>query len=109
MSLKPVPQNTAKIEREEISDHPAEEFATRSLINAGQNLAPYGFEYQGSVATHFYREKKGILETGKETYAFINQTHDLAKVQEGQADAGLKELRRTMMQAYGREAPRERK
>lgn len=89
--------NKADIKRDNLTDHPSKSFATVGLTNAGKALKPFQFEYQGSVAIHFYKIE------GRDEYAFIVQQVGLPKIPEGQADVGFKEMKRTMMSVYGRE------
>lgn len=89
--------NRAQIKRDDITDHPARSFAIVGLTNAGKALKPFQFEYQASICLHFYKIP------GRDDFAFIFQQAGLPGIQEGQADAGLKELRKQLMAYYGRE------
>ncbi len=90
----------ADIKRNTVSDHPGQHLAKSQLQLAGKNLAPTLFTYEGSAAVHFYRMP------GTDTYAFISQLADIYTLPEGQVDVGLKELRRMLMDAFGREDKR---
>ena len=90
----------ADIKRDEIADHPAQNMANLQVKLAGSNLAPLGFEYQASVAVHFYKQRNS------ETFAFICQQTDIYKLPEGQVDVGVKELRKALMKSFGREENR---
>jgi hypothetical protein len=92
-----IKQNKADIKRETFLDHPTQDRASMNIKVAGANLAPWGFEHEGSVAVHFYKKPN------THDYIFITHLVQLDKVPEGQADVGLKELRRAMMGVYGRE------
>lgn len=92
--------NRADIKRDTVEDHPMQQRAKMSLEMAGTNLAPWGFEYEGTAAVHYYRKPN--------THDFVFITH-LVKfngIPEGQADVGLKELRRALMGLFGREDKR---
>jgi hypothetical protein len=90
----------ADIKRNTVTDHPAQNLAKSQLQLAGKNLAPTLFKYEGSAAVHFYRME------GTDTYAFISQLADIYTLPEGQVDVGLKELRRMLMDTFGREDKR---
>lgn len=90
-------QNKADIKRESLHDHPMKPLADMQLKMAGNGLTPWGFDYQGTASVHFFRKN------GETTFAFMPHILGMAALEEGQADAGLKELRRVMMAAFGRE------
>jgi hypothetical protein len=87
----------ADIQRDTYDEHPLKDASKFQLTVAGTNLAPWGYDYEGSVAMHYYKQK------GTHNYVFISQQLGLGKVPEAQADVGLKELRKAMMKTYGRE------
>ena len=70
--------------------------AKLNLTLAGSNLTPWGFEYEGSVAIHYYKKP------GTHDFVFITHVPGMS-IPEAQADVGLKELRRAMMAQFGRE------
>ena len=92
--------NRADIKRQTFTDHPLEAQSRLNMKTAGMNLTPWGFEYEGSATIHYYK-KPGTLE-----YVFITHLSELHALPEGQADVGLKELRRALMALYGREDKR---
>lgn len=94
--------NKADISRQDWSDHPVKDRAGAQVRSAGNALTPFGMEYECSAVVHFYRKP------GTHQYAFIAQDTGLNAIPEGQADVGLKEMKRHMMGVYGREAPKER-
>lgn len=93
-------QNRADIKREVFTDHPTQAQAEMNIKLAGNNLAPWGFEYEASAVIHYYKKPN------THDYIFIAQTIGFHHIPEGQADVGLKELRRSLMAAYGREEQR---
>lgn len=93
-------KNRADIKRETFEDHPAQTLSRTNIQLSGSALAPWGYENVGSLVLHYYQKP------GTHDYTFITQLVDLHKVPEGQADVGLKEARRSLMGAYGREDKR---
>lgn len=99
-------RNTAEEshEKRNANDLPVQGAKAR-VVDAGRILCPFNAEYLGSAVVHFF----GVPSVpGKPTYQIIIHTM-LEKVPEGFADYGHKELRKHMMDAYGRKAPRTRK
>ncbi len=106
MDLAKPPTNLIKgasVEREVISDHERSVLANGIINQAGKALRPNGFEHQASIVVHLYK-----ATLADHNFAFINQMVGLDRIPEGQADVALKELRRALMENYGREAPKER-
>lgn len=95
-------QNQAKIDRAKADDHPAKTLANKLVKNSADMLKPHGCDYQGSLVLHYYR----VPNTND--FAFITSVVDMTTVEEGQADVGFKELKRVVMQSYGRQLPKER-
>lgn len=89
-------QNKADIKRESLHDHPMKPMSDMQMRLSGTNLTPWGFDYQGSATVHFFQKK------GETVFAFMPHLVGVGALQEGQADAGLKELRKVMMSAFGR-------
>lgn len=77
--------------------------ANKSLKRAGEILVPFGCDYLGSVAVHYYSDS----ESSKTAFSLATQV-SLEKVTEGLADFGEKQLKKAMMAAYGRTPPRTR-
>lgn len=92
--------NRADIKRETHSDHPLKESSRQQMEIAGKNLAPWGYEYEGSATIHYYKKHN------THDFVFITHLSKLELLPEGQADVGLKELRRALMGYYGREDKR---
>lgn len=90
----------ADIKRDVYQDHPGETQARINTEIAGKNLAPWGFEYEGSATIHYYKKP------GTHDFVFITHLTGLGILPEGQADVGLKELRRSLMSFYGQEDKR---
>ena len=96
--IKPKGGN-AKVTREEKKqDDPSVEAANHHLRESGRACRPIRSDYIGSACVHFYREPN----LGNEHTFHFGIIADLDLVQEGNADVGLKELRKRMMQRYGR-------
>lgn len=96
------PSYKANVERIEAKSHPGRESAQEMIKRAGIILTPPELEYLGSATVHFYRHKTSDVRL----FATAQQIVGLERVEEGQADAGFKELQRSMMSAYGRTPPR---
>lgn len=99
---KPTPGYKANVERFDAEDHPARQSAEDLIKRAGTSITMLDQEYLGSAVVHFYRHKDQFVRL----FATAQQVIGMEQVQEGHADAGFKELQRTMMGAYGRTPPR---
>jgi hypothetical protein len=98
MNIKPK-GGDAKITREERRADDADvQRSNHNLRESGAGITPIGFEFIGSACVHFYRAPN----LGNEHSYKFGVIADLDAIQEGNADTGLKELRRRMMQRYGR-------
>ena len=96
---KPQTHNRADIDRQTYEGqqaHPAQARATDAIQSAGKVLAPWGFKYEGSAVVHYYSKPMTT------DFVFGQQLIGMNGIAEGQADVGLKELRRALMGAYGR-------
>ena len=102
LSPKPPKRNKAIIEREDLSGHAAKEESKAHMKAAGEALKPFAHDLQASVMVHFYKARN------QELYAFIVHQAGVRDIPEPQADAGTKELIRTMMSVYGRTPPKTR-
>lgn len=87
-----------EIERNEIPGHPGKSMSDFHIERSAQFTCPASMDYLGSAVVHFYRSRSST----EMAFGMITQTVNLRAVEEGHADAGLKELRRKMMSAYGR-------
>jgi hypothetical protein len=92
-------QNRADIKRSDLQTDMAGH-ANANIKIAGTNLKPWDMDYVASATVHLYKR------SGSANFAFINQLVGFTQVEEGQADVALKELRRALMAAYGREDKR---
>lgn len=96
--IKPKDAN-AKITRlEKRIDDPCVEKANHHLRESGKSYIPPGSEFIGSACVHYYRAPN----LGDDHTYHFGIIADLDLVGEGNADVGLKELRKRMMQRYGR-------
>ncbi len=98
-------KNSAKIERVEKTQDINE--PNDLLTSAGNVCKPFGAKLVASVAIHYY-EVPGQTDSNVKTFQFVSQRVGLKDVDEGQCDAGLKELKRALMADYGRPEPRTR-
>ena len=76
------------------------ESSNQWLRRSGQAVIPPSSEYIGSACVHFYRDDSN----GNRPVFHFGVIADLGSIQEGNADVGLKELRRRLMNHYGRKA-----
>lgn len=95
-------RNKAEVTRETLS----KEDARAAEINArARDLAkivcPVGFEYAGQATVYLFSNE---ADKNRPVFVFVNQVM-LSNVPEGQADVAFKELKKAMMNAYGRETP----
>lgn len=93
----------AKIDRDELKSHPAENTVHTSMKSIGGAIKPFGFDYKASISVHLYQKPDS------HDFAFIPVLTNLAGIEEGYADVALKELRLTLMKSYGREDKRRKK
>jgi hypothetical protein len=102
--IKPV---TPKFEQEthtiKSEDDKRVEKSNYWLKRIGRDLEGPGLEYLGSMSVHLYRHK-----VSDHTYTTIRQVL-VENVEEGLADYGFKELKKTAMGKYGRKEPAKRK
>ena len=94
-------KNKAKVTREDRpQSDPSVEESNHYLRKSGQSVRLAGSEYLGSVCVHYYRKPNT-----EHTHTFqFGVMASLKRVDEGNADVGLKELRKRMMQYYGRDS-----
>ena len=74
------------------------------LREAARVIVPYGCEYVGSGAVHYFVNKASLLSE-KHEYAVTTQAC-LGEAPEHFADVGWKELRKAFMGYYNRKTPR---
>lgn len=97
--------NEAKENRETRTIEQGPDAEAASLIEkAGGIVQPPGLVLVGSAALFYYKH----AFTLEPTYS-VAQLLSLQAVEEGFADYGWKELRKAMMNQYGREAPKRRR
>lgn len=92
--------NKADILRQDGKDLFCKDQSNMNLKIAGFNLKPLGFEYQGSASVHYYRK------FGSDDFTFIVQLIGFKDIEEGQADLGWKEMKKSLMKLFGREDKR---
>lgn len=98
-------RNKADIQRERVSNDVWLLGAKDRINKISEEIKPDTFESAGFAIVMMYKNESNKVNPEYRFACFSS----LGKVEEGFADVGLKELRRNMMEAYGREQPRERK
>lgn len=73
------------------------------LKRIGKDITPGGFDYAGSVAVHFYKQR---FFAGNQDGVTINQVM-LGDVKESFAQEGMKNLRDHLMVQFGRKSKSE--
>lgn len=88
--------NQAEVTRTEAHDHPSRGQARANVRMAANSLTPFGMEHQGSFVVHLYKSPV------REDFSFVFQMIGLDQIPEAEVDVALKELRRNLMELYGR-------
>lgn len=98
-------RNKADVSREKIESYEIRfKEIKEKMVEVAKLLQPLGFEYAGLAAVFLFEDTQNKY-SANHNYVFCSQTL-LEDVPEGQADVAFKELKKAMMEAYGREEPK---
>jgi hypothetical protein len=99
--------NRAEVFEEDKSTKSVDAVHAKELLNrAGTLHKPLGAKYLGYAIVHYYETENALMPSQK-TY-FVACHTDVAKVNEGHADIGWKQLKSALMKSYGRDDPKTR-
>ena len=102
--------NKAKIETEDLDANSERSKKAKSMLaDHGKMMAPRNGKYLGTAVVHYYQlhagRTDGLIVAGKDEWTVICESH-VTNVPEGLADFGWKQLKESLMKAFGRRQPR---
>lgn len=92
-------KNKVTFEHEQVkSDDERRKKSEDLMKRSGEVMKPVGYEHVGSATVHFYKNM-----FAQDNFSTVTMSQ-VSRVPEGFADMGWKELRKSLMRAFGRES-----